>query len=308
MLKAAPGSVRPLDGLAVAVLVVCCACWGLNQVAVKVASDGIPPMLQAGLRSTLSAFLLWGWALARGIPLFSRDGSLLAGITIGAIFGCEFLALYQGLAWTTASRGLLFLYSTPFFVAIGAHLLIPGDRLTATKAVGLIGAFAGLAVALSEGLLGSAGNLAGDLMCLLAGIGWAANTLIIRVSVLRFVSAEKVLFYQLAISAPLLIGVSLIASEGAPSFADPWVLPAFGYTVVIVAFISYIAWFWLLTRHAPSAMSAFTFLTPIFGALAGALLLSEPLTARLVVALALVAFGIFLVNRPCRREARMMLA
>lgn len=300
MQKAMPGSLRPIDGLAAVLVVACCACWGLNQVAVKVANDGIPPLLQAGLRSALSALLLWCWTIAREIPLFSRDGSLLSGIAAGTVFGIEFLVLYQGLAWTTASRGVLFLYSMPFFVAIGAHLLIPGDRLTLCKVIGLIAAFAGLAVALGDGLAGIAGggDPVGDIMCIAAGALWAATTIVIRITALRHVSAEKVLFYQLAVSAPLMIAASVMAGEGAPLLGDPRVVLAFGYTVVIIAFVSYVAWFWLLTRYSPSAMSAFTFLTPIFGAFAGALVLGEALTPRLIAALALVAFGIFLVNRP----------
>src|SRR5690606_26488748 len=284
-------------------MVACCACWGMNQVAVKVANAGIPPMLQAGLRSTVSALLLLAWTQARGIPLFSRDGSLLAGVATGTVFGIEFLLLYQGLEWTSASRGVLFLYSMPFFVAIGAHLLIPGDRLSAGKVAGLLAAFGGLAIALGDGLAGDAagGDFVGDLLCLIAGVGWAATTLIIRTTVLRFVSPEKVLFYQLAVSAPLMIGASLVAGEGAPSLADPAVVLAFAYTAVVVAFISYVAWFWLLTRYSPSAMSVFTFLTPIFGAFAGVLILGEALTVRLLLALVLVAFGIFLVNRPARK-------
>src|SRR5690606_23424908 len=166
------------------------------------ANAGIPPMLQSGMRSVVSALLLLAWAHVRGIPLFDRDGSLIAGLAAGAAFGLEFLLLYQGLEWTTASRGVLFLYSMPFFVAIGAHLLIPGDRLTVTKVVGLVAAFGGLAIALGEGLVGSngEGDLAGDLMCIVAGFAWAATTILIRTTVLRFVSAEKILFYQLAAS------------------------------------------------------------------------------------------------------------
>lgn len=304
MLKTAPGSIRSIDGWAVFLVLACCASWGLNQVAIKVANAGIPPMLQAGLRSTVAALLLWGWAQARGIPLFSRDGSLLAGVAAGVAFGLDFLLLYQGLEWTTASRGVLFLYSMPFFVAIGAHLLIPGDQLTGAKVVGLVAALGGLAIALGEGLVGSTGEggLAGDLMCIGAGLAWAATTILIRTTALRWISAEKILFYQLAVSAPLMVGTSVVAGEGMPSFADPSVLLAFGYTVVVVAFISYVAWFWLLSNYSPSAMSVFTFLTPILGAFAGALILGETLTLRLLLALALVAFGIFLVNRPVRAK------
>ncbi len=303
MQKGAPGSIRQIDGWAAFLVLACCTVWGMNQVAIKIANAGIPPMLQAGLRSTVSALLLLGWARARGIPLFNRDGSLVAGIAAGAAFGLEFLLLYQGLEWTTASRGVLFIYSMPFFVAIGAHLLIPGDRLTGVKAAGLVAAFCGLAIALGEGLSAGEGDLTGDLMCIVAGLAWAATTILIRTTALRSISAEKVLFYQLAVSAPLMIGASLIAGERAPSFADPAVLLAFAYTAVVVAFISYVAWFWLLSRYSPSAMSVFTFLTPIFGAFAGVIILGEALTLRLLLALALVAFGIFLVNRPARAKA-----
>src|SRR5690606_10280163 len=152
------------------------------------ANAGIPPMLQSGMRSVVSALLLLAWAHVRGIPLFDRDGSLWAGVAAGAAFALEFLLLYQGLEWTTASRGVLFLYSMPFFVAIGAHLLIPGEKLTVTKAVGLVGAFCGLAIALGEGLTGGAGEsgLAGDILCIIAGFAWAATTILIRTTALRF--------------------------------------------------------------------------------------------------------------------------
>jgi len=296
---ALPGSV-PIDGWAVFLVLACCASWGMNQVAIKVANAGIPPMLQSGMRSVVSALLLLAWARVRGIPLFDRDGSLWAGVAAGAAFALEFLLLYQGLEWTTASRGVLFLYSMPFFVAIGAHLLIPGEKLTVIKVVGLVAAFCGLAIALGEGLIGGAGDgdLAGDILCIIAGFAWAATTILIRTTALRFISAEKVLFYQLAVSAPLMIGASIVAGEGMPVFSDTRVVLAFGYTAVVVAFISYVAWFWLLARYSPSAMSVFTFLTPIFGAFAGVLVLGEAMTWRLLVALALVALGIYLVNRP----------
>ena len=78
------------------------------------------------------------------------------------------------------------------------------------------------------------------------------------------------------------------------------VLAAFAYTVVVVAFVSYIAWFWLVRNYPPTRVSAFTFLSPVFGVLAGNLMLGEAFTPSLAAALALIAFGIYLVNRPQR--------
>ena len=292
---------RPLDGWATLIILVCCVCWGMNQVAIKIASAGIPPMLQAGVRSLLSGSLVLAWAWFRNIPLFERDGSLGAGLAIGAAFAVNFMLVYPGLQYTTASRSVLFIYSMPFFVAIAAHYLIPGDRITQVKAAGLLASFGGLALALREGLTGgSEGSLLGDLLCLGSAIGWAVTTMLMRTTKLRTVAPEKVLLYQLGVSAPLLLIVSAAVGEPIPPFPEPKVLTAFAYTVVIVAFITYIVWVWLLSRHPPSAVSSFVFLAPIFGVLCGAAVLGETVNAQTWISLALVAFGIALINRPVR--------
>ncbi|MGE8943704.1 DMT family transporter [Leptospira interrogans] len=292
---------RPLDGWATLIILVCCACWGMNQVAIKIASAGIPPMLQAGVRSLLSGSLVLIWAWFRNIPLFERDGSLRAGLAVGIAFAVNFMMVYPGLQYTTASRAVLFIYSMPFFVAIGAHYLIPGDRITPTKAAGLLASFAGLAVAVGDGLSGkSEGSLLGDLLCLGSAIGWAITTILMRTTTLRAVVPEKVLLYQLGFSAPLLLIVSAAIGEAIPPFPEPQIVAAFAYTVVIVAFITYITWVWLLSRHPPSAVSSFVFLAPIFGVLAGALFLGETVNIQTWISLALVAFGIALINKPVR--------
>ena len=139
---------QPLDRLdlrAVLVLLVCCACWGINQSAIKIANAGISPTLQVGLRSICAGVLVLAWAQLRGVRLFERDGTLWPGLLAGLMFAVEFMVLYVGLDRTTASRGVMLLYLSPFVVALGAHYLIPGDRLTLVKVVGLTAALAGLA-------------------------------------------------------------------------------------------------------------------------------------------------------------------
>ena len=297
-------ALRPLTGGAIVIIVVCCMCWGISQAAVKTANTGIPPLLQAGLRSTFAGLLVYAWAMFRGISLFERDGTLPAGLIIGISFAANFMLAYPGLQYTTASRGVLFIYAMPFFVAIGAHFLIPGDRLTVPKIAGLAAAFVGLALALGEGLTGGmspeTSTLLGDLMCFGSAVGWAFSTLLMRTTRLRYAPAEKTLLYQLVVSAPLLVLASLVIGEGPPSFSDPIVVASFAYTVVVVAFISYGTWIWLLSRHPASAVTSFTFLAPVFGVIGGAVLLGETISLRTWAALVLVALGIALVNKPVR--------
>jgi drug/metabolite transporter (DMT)-like permease len=290
-----------LDARAVIVVLACCASWGVNQVAIKVATAGIAPVLQAGLRSLLACGLVFAWAAMRGVRLFQRDGTLWAGLGAGLLFSLEFLTMYVGLSHTTASRSVVLLYASPFVVAIGAHYLIPGDRLSLAKIVGLTAALAGVAVAMGEGLAAPGRpTLFGDLVSLLAAVLWGATTVFVRVTALRAAPPEKTLLYQLALSAMVLPVASHLMGEPAIADLSAPVLAAFTYTVVVVAFASYIGWFWLVRNYPPTRVAAFTFLAPVFGVLAGNLMLGEPFTPSLAAALALIAFGILLVNRPAR--------
>jgi drug/metabolite transporter (DMT)-like permease len=290
---------QELDRNAAALMVALCAAWGLSQVTVKIAGAGISPAMQAGLRSIGSAILLLGWARWRGVPLFVRDGTLGAGLAAGLLFAGEFLLIYHGLTFTTASRGTIFLYAAPFATAIGAHLFVPGDRLTHAKSLGLLVAFAGIAVAFADALrLPTRVELVGDLLCLGGAIAWAATTVLIKASRLRHISAERTLLYQLGVSAVLLPPVALAIGEPGIHDATPLVLAALAYQIVVVAFVTYAAWFWLMTRYQASRLATFTFLTPVFGVAAGGLLLGDPIGPGLLAAMALVAAGIYLVNRP----------
>ena len=290
-----------LDARAVLVVTACCACWGVNQVAIKIANAGISPILQVGLRSLLAGVLVLFWAKARGVRLFERDRTLWPGVAAGLLFGGEFVILYMGLSLTTASRAVVLLYLAPFVVAFGAHYLVPSDRLTLAKLLGLTAALAGLAVAMGEGFAAPGRpTLAGDLLSLLAALLWGATTVLIRATALRSAAPEKTLLYQLAVSAIVLPPISYLLGEpGIIDLSGP-VLLAFVYTFTIVAFVSYIAWFWLVRNYPPTRVSAFTFLSPVFGVMAGNLILGEAFTTSLAVALLLIAFGIYLVNRPAR--------
>lgn len=290
-----------LDSAAMLLMVVLCAAWGLQQVAVKVAIAGISPVWQASLRSIGAAILVWAWASAKGIRLFERDGTLGAGLLAAALFAGEFAFIYWGLTYTTATRGVVFLYTAPFMVALGAHCFLPGEKLRPLQWVGLGCAFAGILAAFGESLgMPSQSQLMGDGMLILAAVLWAATTLVIKGSRLAKVSPAKTLFYQLAGSALVLPCVSLALGEPGIIALTPLVLASLAYQIVLVAFVSYLAWFWLVATYPAGRLAAFSFLTPLFGVLAGALLLDERISTALMMALLLVVLGIWLVNRPPR--------
>lgn len=294
---------RTLDLTAVLVMIACCASWGLNQIAIKVANGGISPLLQAGLRGGGAMVLVLLWTTWRGIRIFERDGSLGAGCLVGFLFAAEFALLYWGVDFTTATRAVIFFYLAPFVVAIGAHLFIPGERLSWVQVAGLLCAFFGMVVAFSDALrLPSHRELFGDVLVVGAAILWGATTVVVKASRLAAISPSKTLLYQLAGSV-LLIPLSLAVGE--PGFTSPTAteLFAYAYSTVGVAFVSYLAWFWLIAHYPASLLSGFSFLAPLLGVVAGGILLDEQITASLWAALVLVAIGIYLINRTPRAAA-----
>jgi drug/metabolite transporter (DMT)-like permease len=293
-----------LDALAVGSLLICCVLWGLNQVAVKAALSEMAPMWQAGLRSLGAAGLVWLWAAARGIPLFERDGTLKGGLLAGSLFGLEFACIFAGLQYTTASRMVVFLYLSPFVVALGMPFIATSERLSLRQGAGLLLAFAAVAWAFAEGFghdsgaaSGSGRQWLGDALGLLAAVLWGGTTLAIRATRLSSASAEKTLLYQLGISGLGLIMAALLLGEALPLAWSTRLSGLLLFQTVIVSFASYLLWFWLVRHYPATRLASFTLATPLFGLLAGAVLLGEPISLRLGIALVALAAGVALVNR-----------
>jgi drug/metabolite transporter (DMT)-like permease len=288
-----------LDSFAVAALLACCAVWGLGQVASKTTLAEVPPLLQAAVRSMGAAVLVALWARWRGIRLLARDGTWTAGLCAGLLFAIEFACIFSGLKFTTASRMVVFVYLAPFVVALGMPLIARGERLDAVQSLGLLAAFAGVAWAFAEGFQRpSVGELqwVGDALGVAGAVFWGATTLLIRATSLSHAAPEKTLFYQLAVSGVVLSLASWLGGEAWPRALNliPGVWLAF--QIVVVSFASYLLWFWLVRHYPATQLSAFTLLTPVFGLLAGVALMADPLTARLLIALAGVSAGIALVH------------
>lgn len=296
--KPALSATRPLDITATALVVLLCLSWGFNQVAVKLAIPDIPPLIQGAIRSAGAGLIVWLWTRARGIPLHLDDGTQRAGIATGLLFGVEFALIYRGLLFTSASRAVLFLYTAPFFVVLGSHWLVPGDRFRLAQWIGLALSFAGIAVAFGVPTSEDPRQIIGDLMLLGGGACWAGTTLMIKASNLNRVSAEKTMLYQLVLSIPILTIGAFIFGERITHMPGAVAIGSLAYQTVWVVSVTFVIWFALIVRYSASRLSAFTFLTPLFGVAAGHLVLGDPITPGFALAVAMVIAGLILVNRP----------
>lgn len=287
-----------LDALAIGLLLTCCLFWGFQQVLIKLTLAEMPPVFQAWLRLGGATVLLLLWCRWRGIALLERDGTLWAGLLAGLLFAAEFICIYTGLERTGSARLTVFLYTSPFWVALLVPLWTRSERLQSLQWAGLVLAFAAVAFALREGLTqGQGATLAGDLLGLAAGLFWGLTTVVIRSTGLVRISAEKLLLYQVGVSAALLPWLSLGLGEVWRWDHSAWAWAAVAAQASLGGFLSFLAWMWLLGRYPATRISSFSFFTPLFTLVFGALWLGESVTPGVLVAIAAVAVGMALMNR-----------
>lgn len=289
---------RPLNTSAILLVLLLCLSWGFNQIAFKLALRELPPFLQGTLRSIGALAIILLIARFRGVSLFQRDGTLKSGLILGCLFGFEFVLIFYGLTLTSASRAVVFLYTSPFFVSLGAYRFL-GERMSRLQWIGQALSFTGVAFAIGLPQPNvDASVLLGDVMVVGGAALWAATTLIVKATSLRLVPPEKGLGYQTAVSIVVLGLAAVFAGEKVAEMPGALTLGLLAYQAFWVAGLTFLLWFMLIKTYSASKLSAFTFITPLIGVLAGYLIMGDELTPVFGLAALLVTAGLYLVNRP----------
>lgn len=292
---------QSLDLRAAVLMVVLCIIWGLQQSVLKLAEADISPIMLIALRSGISAVLVGLFMLWQRERISLADGNWRPGLLVGVLFALEFLLVGEGIRHTAASHAVVFLYTAPIFAALGLHILLPAERLNLVQWLGIACAFGGLLMAFlgsgaTQAVAGAPDNmLLGDAMALMAGMAWAATTVVVRCSGLAKASASQTLMYQL-LGAFVLLLVAAFALGQTTIVPTPLMWGSLLFQALVVSFASFLVWFWLLRHYLASQLGVFSFMTPLFGVAFGVWLLQEPLEPRFVVGALLVLLGVVLVS------------
>lgn len=291
---------KALDQTASSLMIVLCMVWGLQQVILKMAASDISPLMQIALRSGLAALLLLPLVLLDQKSQLMNPKNLKAGTLVAVLFSLEFFLLAQALQLTSASHAVVLLYTAPIFVALGLHWKLPSERLTLLQWTGIGIAFIGIVVTFIRSQQIGANTfqqqmLWGDLYALAAAIAWAATTVTVRLSSLAQAAVTQTLFYQLAGSFILLLGLAFFMGQAVVQWT-PLVMGSLAFHTLIVSFASFLAWFWLLRNYLASRLGVFSFLTPLFGIIFGVWLLDENIEVNFIFGMALVLLGILVVS------------
>jgi drug/metabolite transporter (DMT)-like permease len=280
---------------AVAAISALCVLFGSNAIAIKLSFAGFGPFTAAGLRFAMASAAISLWAMATGRPFAIKKGQGIHLILLSIIFTVQLSLFYFGLSITNASRGILIVNFQPFVVLILAHFFIPDDRISKKKTAGLVLGFAGVSFVLLDPGVASAGIRSGDLLILGTTILWGINAVYVKRIVDGF-QVFHIVLYPMLLSVPFFLLAGFVWDPVMVGQIDWIVLAALLYQGIVTAAFGFVVWNYFLKIYGVVTVHSFTFIMPMSGVLLGGLILGEPITNNILVALVLIGSGIFVVN------------
>ena len=279
-----------------------CIIFGSNAVAIKLAFAGIGVFTTAAIRFSVAALAIFLWARVTGQTIGLKKGQLHQVLILAALFAIQLSMFYFGLSKSNASRGTLIVNLLPFWVLFLAHFFIPGDRITRRKFFGILLGFSGVAFIFAEKKGVTADFRLGDMIILTATVIWACNVIYLKRIIGAF-SAFQVTFYSMVLSAPFFFLEALLWDRPMIFKLNLQIIGAVLYQSLVTAAFGFLAWNTLLQKYGAVALHSFIFIMPIAGVALGGLVLGEPITLKILIALALIVAGILVVHLKPRKEA-----
>lgn len=270
--------------------------WGGNNIAIKFGLAGVSPFALAGIRFLIGSFIVLIWVFLTKVSVRLEIGEGRGLAKLGFIFVAQICLLNLGVYHTLAGRSTVIISTHPFFIALFAHLLIPGDRLSQIKIIGMAFSFLGVALVFAESIaIKEFRYLIGDVMVLISGLLLGLRLVYVK-RLTQGIHPAKLLLWQAAFSIPAFFILSFIFESHIPYQLTTGVVLGILYQGVVIAGFAFIIYTRLLQRYIASRVGVFHFLTPVFGILFSNLLLGEELSFGLIASMMLVGAGITIVN------------
>ena len=277
-----------------------CVVFGSNAVAIKLAFAGLGVFTTAAIRFSVAALTIFVWAKVTGQTIGLKKGQLHQVLILAALFAVQLSMFYFGLSKSNASRGTLIANLLPFWILFLAHFFIPGDRITGRKFLGILLGFGGVAFMFAETKGVTAGFRVAELIILLATFIWACSVIYLKRIIADF-SPFQITLYSMIFSVPIFFLEALLWDAPMVSQLDSKIIGALLYQSLITAAFGFVAWNTLLQKYGAVALHSFIFIMPISGVVLGGVVLGEPITLKILTALALIVAGILVVHLKPRK-------
>jgi drug/metabolite transporter (DMT)-like permease len=294
MIDAAPQN-KDFSFLAASFTMFICMLFGANAVAIKISLEGLGVFTSAGIRFSIASVAIFLWARITGRSFEIKTEQVFQLIVIAVVFTVQLSLFYLGLSKSNASRGTLLVNFQPFFTLFLAHFFIPDDQITKRKIIGILLGFAGVAFVFLEKKGVTSDFNTGDMLILTAAFLWACNAVYTK----RIISAFKpfqIALFPMIFSVPFFFLEGVLWDHHMITFIDFKIIGAMVYQSFVTASFGFVIWNSLLQRYGAVALHSFIFIMPITGVLLGGLILGEPITRNILIAMLLIVAGILVTH------------
>lgn len=267
--------------------------WGFSWPILKIGLYDSPPILFAGLRTSLGGILLIILAVFQGRKMNLKKQWPI--YLISSVFNVIFFFGLQTIALNQLPSGLLsvLVYLEPILVGFFAWLWL-GENLNIRKVIGLFLGFLGVAAISAKGLTGHISAF-GVILALLSALSWAIGTVYWK-------SVQGKADPLWLVAFPFTFGGIVLTTVG--SFAESFTeihftgefVASLTYSFLIATSVSWALWLHLVHMGEVSKVASWTFFVPLLSVIIGAVWLHEPVTVFLVIGLVAIVVGIYLVN------------
>jgi len=291
----------PARGQGLAWVVLTATGWGLAWPVMKVALGEWPVFSFRVVTSAGGAALLLGLALARGEPIWPRQGAQWRGLALAGVLNITSFAGLGTLSllWLNASEAAIVAYTMPIWASMLAWPVL-GERPTAPRLTGLAMGLAGVAILLAPVVLsptaGSINKLPGYACILGTAVLFAFGTVLTKRRPPGMPPLASLAWQIIFGTLPMAVGAVLFEHwQGVHIGLVSWLMAL--YIGAVGLCISYLAWFRALRLLPASTAATATLLVPVIGVLSASLLLGDPLGWRQLCALGMTVAGIVLASR-----------
>lgn len=279
--------------------------WGTSFAAAKIGMRELYPMNLVILRFIIASTIM-GLMLSR-LPNHKLDRQ-----DIPRFFVLGFLAItsyffiqYTGLQYTTSINAALIMATSPLWTAL-ICLFLSWDQLSPLNMVGIVAAFLGVSIIITNGditTIFQSANLTGDMLLLCNAIVWAGFTLYGR-EILKKYSSFVAMAYIHIFGTILLLPFAFFTNRFVPSTlfdqlsGITWItVGAAGYLAILCSVYGYHIWYLAVGKIGAARTAAFSYLNPLFACIAGVFLLDEQMTRYILIGGLLVITGLYLINK-----------
>jgi len=291
-----------LRGKALIAYLLVCTVWGSTYLAIRIGVGHLPPFLFAGVRFLVAGLLLGGLATLAGVrfPTRARDWGTLAITGVFLLMGGNAVVVWSE-QYVASGMASVFVAAMPLWMAF-FDALVPGGqtlltwRLGAGLALGFLGS-ALLAGVTTHELL--AADLRGPITLTLASASWAMGTVYWKRHPTQ-VSPYAAAAVQMTIAGGLLTALGLALGEGPAWHLEGAGLGALAYLVVFGSIVGYTAYGYALEHASATIVGTYAYVNPVVAVVLGWLVLHEPVTARMLLAMGLILGAVLWIQLASR--------